>query len=241
MTACQLNSSYIINNMSFPSPHISSPWSSCFFLQHSRCSYAKHDLMLFFSTSTMKTKPLGSRNVVHACNHIKQVFQPTLWQGGKSSTQTYLFYSLFLPSWSFSDPCPWYFSPLYPHNRQQGAATHRGCLVPCERGSQRPPWASQNWFHPAQTPVGTNPLFTKTMASWENIGCPGWNLFLKDAGSSLGTLLRGWLYAKRGYVHWWRGQRTPHGGPAASPQGMECPPPPQGHPPPGQGHQGTEK
>lgn len=43
MMACQLNSSYIINNTSFPCPLYIHMIIMLFFLQHSSCLYAKHD------------------------------------------------------------------------------------------------------------------------------------------------------------------------------------------------------
>lgn len=73
MTACQLNSSYIINNLSSPL-HLSCTWCPCLFLQHSRHLYAKHDLCS--STSTVRTNPLCSRNMVHACDRIRWAFNP---------------------------------------------------------------------------------------------------------------------------------------------------------------------
>lgn len=113
-TACQLNSSYIINNLSSPTIYLPHDVPAFFHSTQVVCMLSMPYALFLYCT--LKTKPLGRRNTVHACRHTRQAFQPTPWQGGKSSSQTCLFNSLSLPSWSFSDPCsPPLFFPAYPH------------------------------------------------------------------------------------------------------------------------------
>lgn len=75
MTGCQLNSSYIINNLSSPL-HLSCTRCLCRFLEHSRHLYAKHDLCPSSLASRVKTNPLCNRNMVHGCNGIRWAFSP---------------------------------------------------------------------------------------------------------------------------------------------------------------------
>lgn len=134
-------------------------------------------------TSTMKAKPICSRNTMRACLPSHQTSLSThpaaSWQ---SSTQTYPFSCLSLPAWSLSFPV--IFFPAHPHNGWQRSVNGRGCPVPWE-GQQGSALAQSELICPAQTPVGTNPLSSKTGASQ---GIAGWNLFKTDTGRRLGTL-----------------------------------------------------
>lgn len=113
MTACQLNSSYIINNLSSPTIYLPHDVPAFFHSTQVVCMLSMPYALFLYRT--LKTKPLRRRNTVRACSHTRQAFQPTLWQGGKSSSRTCLFNSLSLPSWTFSGPYPPPFFPAYPH------------------------------------------------------------------------------------------------------------------------------